>query len=294
MAEEWIKMRRGLFYHPKIVRIMSALHADRFRIIGGLHAVWSVFDEFSEDGILDGYSLKSMDDSIGWPGFCAAMASVDWLKEEAQALVVPEFDEHNGASSKRRAQDSKRKRDIRNLSEKCPPVMRTKCGPEREREREREYIKQEQKNPPTPQGGKVIPDGFDEFWKLYPKKEGKVDAMKKFRLLAKHDVDLALANLPKHVQHWKQNTEPQFIPQPARWLHGRRWEDVLTPNTKPEQKQGRQSAIFEILANDHRFAQTANRLADERHSPGFPSPNSAFAVLSAGAGDDPDDPGGVG
>jgi hypothetical protein len=107
-------MRRDLQRHPKVVRMASALNADRLRVIGGLHAVWSVFDEHSEDGLLDGYSLDAMDDAIGWPGFAQAMNDVAWLEEvEPQVLAVPEFSEHNGQSGKRRASETKRKRKER-------------------------------------------------------------------------------------------------------------------------------------------------------------------------------------
>lgn len=54
-------MRMDLHRHPKVVRIMSALGADRLRTIGGLHAVWCLFDEQSEDGFLDGYTPKIID-----------------------------------------------------------------------------------------------------------------------------------------------------------------------------------------------------------------------------------------
>ena len=50
MASGWLKMRMDLQSHPKVVRILSAMRlkdgatqTDKFRVIGGLHAVWSVF-----------------------------------------------------------------------------------------------------------------------------------------------------------------------------------------------------------------------------------------------------------
>lgn len=115
MAGDWIKMRMDLQTHPKVVRIMSALRADKFRTIGGLHAVWCVFDAHSEDGILAGYTADAMDASIGWPGFAAAMQSVDWLDETPQGLTMPRFDNHNGKSAKRRASDTERKRSVRTV-----------------------------------------------------------------------------------------------------------------------------------------------------------------------------------
>jgi hypothetical protein len=117
MAGDWIKMRADLLTHPKVVRITSALKADRLRVVGGLMAVWCLFDAHSEDGRLDGYTPEALDGLIGWPGFSAAMASVGWIDIEPQALVTPRFCEHNGQSAKRRAQETEHKRMARAAEE---------------------------------------------------------------------------------------------------------------------------------------------------------------------------------
>ena len=118
MAGDWIKMRADLQTHPKVVRIASALKADKLRVIGGLHAVWCLFDTHSEDGALDGYTYEVIDDEIRWQGFSAAMDSVGWLSAIGDgSSALPEFDEHNGQSAKRRAQETKRKRDERKAAE---------------------------------------------------------------------------------------------------------------------------------------------------------------------------------
>lgn len=124
MAGDWIKMTMALQSHPKVVRILSATQSDKFRVIGGLHAVWSIFDQHSVDGELHGYTFATMDHVIGWQGFSGAMADVGWLvATTAQTLTMPDFDTHNGASAKRRAEESERKRKGR-LSAKCPQDVR--------------------------------------------------------------------------------------------------------------------------------------------------------------------------
>jgi hypothetical protein len=116
MAGDWIKMRVDLQTHPKIFRISSALNSDNYRVIGALHAVFSIFDTHSDDGVLTGYNLEILDGVLGWPGFSAAMVAIEWLVErEGVGLVIPGFDKHNGTSAKRRANDSERKRASRNL-----------------------------------------------------------------------------------------------------------------------------------------------------------------------------------
>jgi len=129
MAGDWIKMRLDLQSHPKIVRILSATKSDKFRVIGGLHAVWAVFDTHSVDGRLDGYTPEALDHIIGWPGFAEAVIAVGWLAADGpETLILPEFDEHNGKSGKRRAEDQKRKRGERKSDIRPRTVRKTSTG----------------------------------------------------------------------------------------------------------------------------------------------------------------------
>lgn len=139
MAGDWIKMRADLHTHPKVVRIASALQADRLRVVGGLHAVWCLFDTHSVDGYLEGYRLATVDDLIGWSGFAAAVKAVGWLDEVAGGLTLPEFDTHNGQSAKRRAQDSERKR-IERASASDADKKRTREEKRREEKREPQQL----------------------------------------------------------------------------------------------------------------------------------------------------------
>lgn len=109
-------MRADLGTAPKVVRIMSALKADRLRVVGALHAIWSIFDGHTDDGKLNHYSAEILDTTIGWPGFAAAMVDVGWLKENKHGLEIPRFSDHNGSSAKRRAMDADRKKDVRKMS----------------------------------------------------------------------------------------------------------------------------------------------------------------------------------
>jgi hypothetical protein len=155
MAGDWIKMRIDLQTHPKVFRIVSALKADRLRVIGGLHVAWSIFDTHSADGVLLGYDCDAMDAVIGWPGFTQAMIDVQWASIDGDgSLVMPRFDEHNGASAKRRANDSERKRNERkkpvlNLSASDADSLRTR------EEKRREEVDQE------PVAGAPVKGKFD-------------------------------------------------------------------------------------------------------------------------------------
>lgn len=153
MAGDWIKMSTDLRTHPKVVRIASALKADRLRVVGGLHAVWCLFDAHSADGSLDGYTNEALDDLIGWPGFSSALVSVDWLKETPQGLELPRFEEHNGQSAKRRAQETERKRMARAEAD----LSASNADEKRTREEKRREEK-EKKTPAARVPGWVAPD----------------------------------------------------------------------------------------------------------------------------------------
>lgn len=151
MANDWIKMRTNLQRHPKVVRIASALNADRLRVVGGLHAVWCLFDEHSEDGCLWGYTQGAVDDLISWPGFAAAMAGVGWLESDGNdTLSLPEFDVHNGASAKRRAQDADRKRAEREAEKDRPQNVLTLSASEADASVTREEKRREEKEEREP------------------------------------------------------------------------------------------------------------------------------------------------
>lgn len=137
MAGDWLKMRVDLQTHPKVVRILSATRSDKFSVIGGLHAVWGVFDQHSVDGALQGYTPTLMDHIIGWAGFSEAMISVGWLEfDESETLVMPGFEIHNGRCGKRRAEDQKRKRDGRREPASRPQSVRKSSSVEPDQRRE--------------------------------------------------------------------------------------------------------------------------------------------------------------
>jgi hypothetical protein len=95
-----------------------------------------------------------------------------------------------------------------------------------------------EKYPPTPQGGD---SRFDQFWKAYPRKQGKGAAEKAFakaKLNGHFEFMLTALELQKQSEQW-QKGDGQFIPNPATWINQRRWQDEVMSAT------GSSSSIFE-------------------------------------------------
>lgn len=95
---------------------------------------------------------------------------------------------------------------------------------------------------------------FERFWEAYPKKTAKLQAEKAFIKLDVDDglLDMMLTALEKQSSQWQQM---QYIPYPATWLNGRRWEDELKSSVgQPEPENSQEIHIptmEEIIAADH-------------------------------------------
>lgn len=87
---------------------------------------------------------------------------------------------------------------------------------------------------------------FANFWDAYPKKQAKADALKAFEKLKPDNetLNLMLDAIAKWraTQQWTKEGG-QFIPLPATWLNGRRWEDALPAPQEPEPRE----RTFEML-----------------------------------------------
>jgi hypothetical protein len=86
--------------------------------------------------------------------------------------------------------------------------------------------------------GAEIEAAFDQFWKLYPKKKSRKEALKAWSKL-NPDADLQAVLITALANHcasrdWTKEGG-QFIPNAANWLNGERWHDVLQPagGTRP-------------------------------------------------------------
>lgn len=79
---------------------------------------------------------------------------------------------------------------------------------------------------------------FLKFWELYPKKKSKQEATRAWSKLNPDDelqelIAQAIAIAKKDPQWTKNNGD--YIPLPASWINGKRWEDELdTPSTVVE------------------------------------------------------------
>lgn len=108
MSGDWIKMRSNLWDDPRITGICDRTGQSEASIVGACYWLWATADQHSANGTLPGISLAAIDRKTGVKGFAQAMVDSGWLAECDGGVQLLRFEDHNGASAKKRAQTGKR------------------------------------------------------------------------------------------------------------------------------------------------------------------------------------------
>lgn len=70
-----------------------------------------------------------------------------------------------------------------------------------------------------------MPDRFDEFWTLCPRKKGKGAARRAYSKARKLAEESELIEAMRRFRQECLGKDPEFICHPATWLNQERWED---------------------------------------------------------------------
>lgn len=109
MAGEWLKFECSLPEKPETLAITIAMGWDDPDLaVGKLMRLFRWFDQQTIDGNAPSVSAALLDRIIGVSGFVQAVADVGWIVIEGKSIHLANFDRHNGATAKSRAQTAKR------------------------------------------------------------------------------------------------------------------------------------------------------------------------------------------
>lgn len=125
MAGDWIKFEHATPDKPEVVRIAAILEIDQDAVIGKLLRLWIWADQQSVDGNALIVTTSFLDRITFCQGFAVALRQVGWLDGRDGHLLIPNFDRHNGQSSKQRANTAKRVKKSRQktTSTSDPPAL---------------------------------------------------------------------------------------------------------------------------------------------------------------------------
>ncbi|EAA9758514.1 hypothetical protein AMA91_002750 [Salmonella enterica subsp. enterica serovar Mbandaka] len=153
MASSWIKVEVITPDKPEIFQIAELLNIDPDAVLGKLVRIWAWADQQTIDGNAGSVTKGVLDRIAFITGFADALITVGWLAYVDEKLVLPNFERHNGESSKKRALTNRRvaehrKRETQNVTR----VALQKELPEEEEEEEEDI----NKTPLSPREGLQI------------------------------------------------------------------------------------------------------------------------------------------
>jgi len=87
---------------------------------------------------------------------------------------------------------------------------------------------------------------FLRFWEAYPRRQARIDAVKAWNQIRPDagTVEAILAALEWQRETWDS---PQFIPLPASYLRGHRWEDERPEQPASKSMSAGAAAVFRVL-----------------------------------------------
>ncbi len=90
--------------------------------------------------------------------------------------------------------------------------------------------------------------GFITFWTLWQKRVAKADAMKAWMQIDPREYPAIFAAVPVHFKQptWSKDGMT-YVPYPASWLRGRRWEDELSVQKQTSKLENVASMVMDAI-----------------------------------------------
>lgn len=214
MPGDWIKVDIDTAHKPEVLKLARVLGIHKAQAFGLVVTFWGWCDKNTANGEIVGVTEEDIDIFLSQPGFAKALQDVGWLQFDPAGprITVPSFDIHNSESAKKRAQKTRRQQKWREGSK-----PQSAPSPKINGEEHASLV------------------GFNSFWNQYPRKQGKGQAERAWKSIdvELHPVIMRAIAVQSKSPDWTKDAG-QFIPHPATWLKGKRWEDEIA---KPQERK---------------------------------------------------------
>jgi hypothetical protein len=250
VSADWIAVEIDLRDKPEVWAIAEALGLDPDAVVGKLIRVWGWFDKQTTDGHARRVTFSVLNDKAGVTGFAEAMQAEGWLVKADGAIVMPKFELKHGASGKarllgtRRKQAQRAREAVAGDDEKPPGDARPRPAKvTRVSRSKRDKNTTTEQNTLSKSDASHLVDSdestcspFERFWAVYPLKEAKIPAQKKW---ASKQLDRLVEVIVADVKRRKAEHGKWldgYIPMPPAYLNQERWNDPINPLREAQRK----------------------------------------------------------
>lgn len=250
---KWIKLDTGIFEDEKI-KIILAMPEGKTLLLVWLRLL-CLAGRLNNSGVLMinntlPYTLEMLGAIFGENHQIMQMA-IDTFKGLGMidtcngAIYLPNWEKHQSEDALAKIRESNRLSQARHREkQKLKAGEQTVRLPssdsnayvsiQRVESRELEVENRTKKHIPTD-------DKFNAFWQAYPKHSAKADAAKAFAKL--NPDDALMQTILTSIASWKKTEQwtkdnKQYVPLPATFIRGRRWEDELPKEQQHQQGNG--------------------------------------------------------
>jgi hypothetical protein len=217
----YVRLMTGFWSHRKTAKLRSLIGDDALWVPLRL---WCYAAEHQPDGCFKQYSSTDIAMLIAYSKDATVMLEALHTAGFMDNMNLHGWEEHNGFHKTYSDRAQKAAKARWSTSPQTPL-------PEEESERDTDTEQALLKHASSM-------EGFLEFWKSYPNKTGKGDAEKvwKTHKLSKLSEDI-MAGLKrsKASQKWIKDNG-QYVPNPAKWLRSKGWEDGVPVSSIPRPK----------------------------------------------------------
>ena len=246
----WIESHQELGRHPKTKRLARTLGVSLPQAVGHLQYFWWWALDFAPDGDLSAFDADELADAALWDGepgvFLQALEKAGFVDKKQARTYIHDWDDYAGrlveqreaakGKTRARVQKYRAKKKAENgdghvtrygnapVTLCNAPTVPNPTVPNPTVHNHTDMAKGKGRTRPAVSDGA---NGFDLFWKAYPKKAKKADAVKAWSQVKADGLTEAILSALTHFKassEWSRENG-RYIPHPASWLRGRRWED---------------------------------------------------------------------
>lgn len=232
---DWFRAYHGTCTDPKLHRVARSIHVSRGLVIAGWLAVLetaSANTTRGNIGDMDEVSLAFMIDVKPHVGakILDAFRAVGMLDGDGNVAAWTKRQRQSDDAGVRKRKFRERDHDTKPLKSRKTNASRHGTNPQVEQNRTEQIETPNGVSNEEPFGSSDSPDfetAFREFYAAYPRKVGPQKAAEKYRAALKRASHAEIMDgLRRAKLAWERKATPaEYIPHPATWLHGGRWED---------------------------------------------------------------------